>query len=480
MNGVWRRIEEMNAIPPSEITFHPQSFGADKNGRLFEWQGHVYRAVTSRHATCYRDLFAKGVIQRLVDQGLLVGTEITSLQLAGYELVLSHDRVRFVSYPFEWCGRMLQDAALSFLSLSLELAKAGWTTQDANPWNMLFDGCKPVCVDFCSLVPQTPSDGWEPYDEFCRFFLYPLRLFASGHEMMVRWSLHDFRQGIPLAEFAAMYGGGRPRPRRRESLARLPRALIHTLPGALQARLRRPVRFLRAKLGHRGPSRIEFLERLQSEVGAIQILPRPSAWSTYYGVRFPSFSPSEDWTVKESAVFSTLARLRPKSTLDIGSNRGWYSQLAATLGSSVVGFDTDEGCVSLLHGDAQARHLSVTALVMDLTNPSPGQGLCNTWFPPATDRLRCEMVLALALTHHLVFKTALGFDQIAQALSAFSTRWLLVEFVPKDDEYVREWWSEDHGWYVLDSFRASLRKCFRQVEVMDSSPSPRKLLLCEK
>jgi hypothetical protein len=471
----------MDTISASEIIFHPQSFGADPNGRLFEWEGCLYRAITLRQPSVYCDMFEKGVVQRLVNLGLLVGTEISPLHLDGYELILKHDRIPFVSYPFEWSARMLQDAALSFLGLSLELAKVGLTTQDANPWNMLFDGCKPIYVDFCSIVPADSSGRWLPYDEFCRFFLYPLQLMSVGYVRMTRWTLHDFYDGVPPAEFAAVFHGARLGLRPGQELtARLRHTLGRFVPRPLRVPLKQSWQLLREKTRPRPPSLIEFLERLKSEVQSIYLPTKPTNWSGYYDGFFPPLVPSESWTAKHNSVFNTLKRLRPTSILDIGSNRGWYSQVAATHGSKVVSFDVDERCVTLLYQDAKANNLSILPLVMDLRNPSPGLGLCYKWFAPATERLKCDMVLALALIHHLVFKEHLRFDQISEALNAFSKRWLLVEFIPRDDQYVKEWWSEEYVWYNLDSFCSSLGKFFHRIEVMPSHPSPRQLLLCEK
>jgi hypothetical protein len=471
----------MVKIPTSAIVFHPQSFGADPNGRLFEWEGSLYRAITSRNASVYREMFEKGVAQNLIDRGLLIGTQTTLFQLDGYDMVLKHERVPFVSYPFEWCAKMLQDAALGFLDFSLELSKVGLTTQDANPWNMLFDGCRPIYIDFCSIVPAEVNGRWVSYDEFCRFFLYPLRLMSIGHVSMTRWTLHDFRYGVQEAEFAAVFHRANSLPRFKHAfIARLRKMLKSVSPHFLRVLLKQSWQIVSDRTRFRLPSQIEFLESLKSEVQSIRIPSNPTEWSGYYDGVFPPFAPSSAWTAKHNSVFSALAKLRPASVLEIGCNRGWYSQLAATLGSKVVSFDIDEMCTTLLFEDSKTNNFSVLPLVMDLKNPSPGYGLCNKWFPPAAKRLRCDMVLALALVHHLVFKERLRVDQIAEALNEFSRRWLLVEFVPREDKYVKDWWSEEYAWYNLESLCSALSKFFHKIEIMPSDPPPRQLLLCEK
>src|ERR1043166_1328914 len=151
----------MQQLHTNEVAFHPSSKATDPNGRLFEWQGQLYRAIDQRHAAFCRDLFSKGVIDRLSSKGLIVDTELQSLVLDGYELVLKHRKIPFVSYPYEWTGTMLKDAALLQLHLELELLAYDLTLQDAHPWNIVFDGAQPVFTDIGSLSPVADFVSWE-------------------------------------------------------------------------------------------------------------------------------------------------------------------------------------------------------------------------------------------------------------------------------------------------------------------------------
>src|SRR5687768_15119245 len=139
-------------IPPEEVAFHSLSFG-DPSGRLFWWRGRLFRAIAAQHAPFFHQLLGTGVFQDLVRKGLVVPTSETSLSLSGYDLVLEHEVVPFVSYAAEWCGAMLRDAALAVLDLEQELLESGLTLQDAHPWNLLFRGAYPQYVDVGSIVP---------------------------------------------------------------------------------------------------------------------------------------------------------------------------------------------------------------------------------------------------------------------------------------------------------------------------------------
>src|ERR1043166_5460485 len=101
----------MKTIPVDEIKFHPHSF-ADPAGRLFWWNGALYRGLRCAAAELFSRLLRDGTLQRLTDRGLLIDTEATGLRLENYQMVLRHRVVPFPSYPEEWCPAMLKDAAL--------------------------------------------------------------------------------------------------------------------------------------------------------------------------------------------------------------------------------------------------------------------------------------------------------------------------------------------------------------------------------
>jgi hypothetical protein len=470
-------------IPSQEVSFHPLSFG-DSNGRLFWWKGQLWRAIGKKRARLYDQLFRDGIIERLINKSLLVDTALTDMTLDGYELVLRHRVIPFVSYAFEWCPEMLKAAALAVVDLEIELVQQGLTLQDAHPWNVLFDGFRPLYVDFGSIVPSDPGNTWPAYDEFCCFFTYPLELMANGHGRIARLLLRDFDLGICKTDLLALIPESSGKSPLKSAARNLTDVGKRHLPPPLRAVLNKTYRSIKSKrlasVESNPQSPAEFLRQTRREIEQIELPSLRTEGSTYYDGLFPPFVPSEEWTPKHRSLYMVLSNLHPSSTLDIGSNRGWHSQLAARLGSSVVAFDVDEVWVGQLYLDAKTHSLPILPLVMDFRNPSPGLGLCNQELAPAIQRLNCDMVLALALVHHLVFEQHLRLEQITQALSVFARRWLLVEFIPREDQHVREWWSERYSWYTLDNFLLALKREFNCIEIYPSYPEPRVLLLCKR
>lgn len=469
-------------IPLAEVDFHPASF-VDHNARLFWWKGQLYRAIRQNRKALYTKLFQEGVIQSLIDKGLLINTELTNLSLDGYDMVLKHERIEFISYPYEWCAEMLKDAALLIADLQIDLSLHGLSLQDGHPLNVLYDGCRPVFVDFGSIVPEDDKSQWIAFDEFRRFVINPLQLMAHGQGRIARWMLHDMDKGILDSEVEALTSGVFNRlafDSSRGLISVLKRRTPQYLRPTLKKQLIRLKSFVKRQLPRNHQSSLEFSQQVRKQIERIHIPSRQTNWTGYHESEWFPFSPSDEWTQKHRTVYEILSDIRPSSVLDVACNEGWYSQLAAVLGSRVVAFDIDETTITNLYRRNRTMNLPILALVMDLRTPSPGYGLCNLSFPPAIQRFGCEMVFALALIHHLVFKQYFNFKQIVDTLCAFSKKWLLVEFIPPEDQFVRNWSPEEFPWYSLDNFIEAIKTQFHIVRILPSFPEPRVLLLCEK
>jgi hypothetical protein len=456
------------------IAYHPLSFG-DPNGRLFWRDGQLFRGIKGKNVSFYRNLINFEPIRSLMNRGVLVPTSEVDFRVADYSLILKHKTYPRITYAYEWAFDALKDAALLTLSIQQELSENGLMLKDAHPWNIVFDGSRPVFVDFCSIVPVNDDVSWPAYEEFCRFFLNPLRLMAAGHGRAARWLLRDEDDGVYNHELSAIFGGVGSSPRNFKAWVEPVR---HMAQIYLSTETRRSLKRLIKRTVTQSPSNV--LRSARRQIEQLKLPVATSEWSNYYDNFFPPLSPSPDWTQKHHVVNDVLQRIKPCSILDIACNKGWYSELATSLGCEAVAFDRDEICINTLYGDAKRAGLDIHPLVMNVLNPSGGDGLNREWFPPATERLKCEMVFAFALAHHLAFKRRLSFEKIVSAFDSFSSKYLLVEFVPKEDHYVSAWWTEEFEWYTLDNFESALRSKFREVTVYPSYPSPRCLLLCEK
>ena len=90
--------------------------------------------------------------------------------------VLKHERIPFISYPYEWSFGMLKDAGLLQLELLLEALKEDLILKDSSAFNVQWRGSAPAFIDITSFEKLAPP--WVGYRQFCQLFLYPLLLQA--------------------------------------------------------------------------------------------------------------------------------------------------------------------------------------------------------------------------------------------------------------------------------------------------------------
>ncbi len=486
--------------------------GFDDIGETFVSDGRVLRGIYPGKAAGVRRVLQTCIEHDLFKDGVIATQEVDANLHAdlGYEMMLEHPRVPFVTFPHEWPASILHAAARFHVQLFQRLAKHGLTLKDWHPYNVLFDGTEPVFVDFTSIIPtsELPKQGyladakapagfgsmWDEYAAalyrmYCLtyepYFGLPLTMMEQGRHAEARERL------VATALNATDSGMLRGEVFRGRSVAR--------------ARYEANDLRLRVALSEKGPEKRRFFSLLSKMLERMQVAVRGSAYSSYYEDKKEAFAsqPSVDWTNKQNVVHDALVRFEPSSVLDIGSNTGWFSLLAAKLGSNVVGVDLDEACIDSLFAAARRERLSVLPLVANLLAPppdifakvfenEPSLSRINgdkPLYPSPEKRLQCEMVMALAIVHHLALGQGHAFDRIASTLSGLATRYLCVEFVQLDDKMVVDdpgffpamsTAPESFGWYNVDGFVTALRAHFDEIQVLPSYPSTRLMLLCSK
>ena len=153
---------------------------------------------------------------------------------------------------------------------------------------------------------------------------------------------------------------------------------------------------------HAADPKLHLVDSLRNSV---ERLPAPtwlSAWTNYYEeTRFYTAEAAES---KQAAVRELTSELRPAMAFDLGANTGLLAQLLAADGVTCIAFDRDAGCINRLYVEERRRPNSrILPLVMDLANPSPALGFGLNATLSLFDRPPADLVLCLALIHHLHF-----------------------------------------------------------------------------
>ena len=346
------------------------------------------------------------------------------------------------------------------------------TLKDASAYNVLFDGSRPVLIDALSFERRTEDEPWVAYRQFCQHFLAPLALMAQ-RDVRIGLLLRDFIDGVPLDLAADLLPvSSRVRLGLGTHLHLHARAQRQHAADPDRGGSGRPVRLSRARLE-------ALVESLHATVAGLRWEPRGTEWSDYGETT--SYSPTAA-AAKRQLVQRFLAKTDGQWIWDLGANTGVFSALAAESGRRVVALDADHAA-SEQHYRSLRRSDSphILPLVMDLANPSPALGWALEERRSLVERGPADVILALALVHHLAIGNNVPLDRIASLFARLGRR-AIVEFVPKQDPMTQHLLAvrpDIFPDYSADGFRAAFSARFRVVEETAIEESQRTLFLLE-
>jgi hypothetical protein len=401
----------------------------DPSGFLFERGGELFRQVNPAYREEYDQLIASGLYQTLVEKNLLIPHEEVESPdgEAGmaYKL-LRPEQVRFISYPYEWCFRQLKDAALATLEVQRQALRCQMSLKDASAYNIQFHRGRPILIDTLSFERFQEGQPWVAYRQFCQHFLAPLSLMAL-RDVRLGLLLRVHIDGIPLDLAARLLPRG--------SYLRFALLTHIHLHAAAQKR------FAGQATAANPPGRtmsqtalLGLIDSLESGVRSLRWKPAGTAWSDYYESHHYS---AEGLEQKGQILAGFLERIEPDLVWDLGANTGRFSRIASGRGCLTVSCDFDPAAVEINYRQSRKeKDLHLLPLWMDLTNPSPSLGWHHRERSSLLERGPADAVLGLALVHHLAISNNVPLPQLA-SFFAEAGRWLVVEFVPKQDAQVQ-------------------------------------------
>ncbi|MEW6566792.1 MAG: SAM-dependent methyltransferase [Chloroflexota bacterium] len=410
------------------VARQPSSF-RDPSGFLFVRDGILYRQVNQAYREDYDHLMASGLYDELTRDGLLIPHEETLLDATASEAaykVLRPEAVRFVSHPYEWCFSQYKDAALLTLGIQRRAVSRGMSLKDGSAYNVQFHRGRPVLIDTLSFERYREGEPWVAYRQFCQHFLAPLTLMAK-RDIRLGQLTRIHLDGVPLDLAACLLPFGA-----RFSPGLLTHLFLHA--GAQRRFADRPVSraAVRGRMGR--SAFLGLIDSLQATVRKLSWEPTATEWSDYYEAC--NYSPEAE-AHKTALVQQFLRRVRPATVWDLGANVGRYSRLASAEGAFTVAWDVDPGAVERNYRACKAdSEPNLLPLLIDLTNPSPGIGWEHGERLSLIERGPADLVLALALVHHLAIGNNVPLAQLARFLARLA-RWLVIEFVPKEDSQVQ-------------------------------------------
>ncbi len=399
----------------------------DPSGFMFQKDGILYRQVNKIFKEDFDHFIDSGCYDHLAkNQWLIPHKELTEnlSGLGNWYKTLKPRQIAFISYPYEWCFDMMKDAALLTLQLAKECISFGLILKDATPYNVQWLDGKPIFIDTLSFERYDSSKPWIAYRQFCENFLSPLLLM--------------YYTAQPLQSILLGYPEGIPLSITRSLLPWRSKFSFHTyLHIHMHERLasKSTGKELPEKANFSEKKLLRLLDSLQSLIQSLQWKGKPTTWGNYY----EEANERSDYLEQKKNIISTWLIEIPeiKTAIDLGANEGIFSFLLSKKNVQIIATDFDHTAINKLYQRIKKNNEeNILPLVIDLANPSPAIGLNNEERISFPERTKVDLALALALVHHLAIGKNIPFEKISELFGNL-TNYLIVEFIPKQDEKVQ-------------------------------------------
>jgi ribosomal protein L11 methylase PrmA len=414
---------------------HPASF-RDPGGAVVYLDDRIFRTVNPVAAEDFSFVESSGLIEELVDRGWCTRADLVDPSLLGEigktaTFVVEHEKIPFISYPYEWAFQTLKEAALRHLDIHLLALDHDVTLSDASAYNIQFVGPRAIFIDRLSFVRYHDGDIWVGHRQFCEQFLNPLLLRALLGVPHNAW-FRGAQEGIATVELnrlvtvrkklswpvfshvvlqsyfqSSAQRGGTGKVGDEIKKARLPKRSFQTMLQGLR----------------------RWIARLEPAEGV------KTVWADY--ARTHSYSDAQV-EAKKRFVHDFASKVEPAVLWDLGCNTGDYSKTALDAGAkTVIGFDFDQNALDTAFDRSRTEDLSFLPLFLDAANPSPSQGWAAQERSGLMERSNAQGLLALAFVHHLAIARNIPLPAVIAWIVALAPQGV-IEFVPKEDPMVQE------------------------------------------
>lgn len=366
---------------------------------------------------------------------------------------LSQERVPFLTYPYEWSFSMLKRAALFHLEVLQQALAEDLILQDATPYNIQWLGHQPTFMDIGSFRRYQEGEPWLAQRQFCEMFLHPLMLRAYK-DFAFQGLLKSNLEGIPILQLRRCFGlldWLRPGVFAYVVCQAILSQWMERQAGAIAKTVSLP----RSVLTDNWHSLHQLISQLTWQTP-------PSFWSRYtehvpYSDNAQAFKLQFVTNIFQERVSKT------DTVFDLGCNLGEYALLAARYANYVIAVDSDPQLVDRLFQQVCQKSIqNILPLVQDLANPSPDLGWLGQERKSFYSRMQPNLIMALAITHHMVISRHILLADWVKWLASFKTP-LIIEFAAPEDPMVSALLEQATGLfpdYGVAQFEYELKRWF--------------------
>lgn len=409
---------------------------ADRLGRSFRVRDSTgrqipffFRELSSQDQKSLWDFISSAAsVRRLQDAGEIVPGKLVVLESSSDSermLAVATPEQPGTFAPNQLTNASLLKMAIQWLRINRSLFEDGLGLTDAHFGNwMLPSPTSPIWVDHGSISPL--MSGIEGLRDFREWLLRPLLLSVLyPHRSYIL-------RGKPIP-LLALFPIPFVSPR---FLNRFPDSIFLGLIALLSKGLGRRLRGL-------------VLDFYLAVLVALQFIPaRKSTWSRYR----KGNALSEGDVERRARVSEEVYRVSGSSILDLGGNDGWMLEAVEQEFDELILVDPDEAALT-----------SFVKGPIPIKRRTRGQNTSVVWAKFDEFCGSADVVLAMAITHHLILGQGLSISYVVQRIRDSTKVTALIEFMPLGN--IRPGGERDlPDWYSTEVFEAELREKFSSVE----------------
>jgi ribosomal protein L11 methylase PrmA len=405
----------------------------DPAGKIYYKNNRIFRRLSTLGIDRYLALNENSIISKSIKEGFLIDTKETHNEeghnINKEELILEHEKIEYISYPYEWSFSQLKDAAIFHLDFHLFLLKNDATLIDASAYNIQFIGSKLKFIDVLSIKKYEEGEYWKGHKQFCENFLNPLILKSKKGIKFNNWFKGNL-EGIQTDELNNLLNIF-------DKFSYNVFVHVHLLNKLenkyTSKKTLEPVTKVKNKITKKNFMAI--LSQLREFISKLKDYKSISTWDDYS--KNNSYT-SEEANRKKYFVAKFSRENNFNLIADLGCNDGEYSTLCLKNGcEKVVGFDFDINAIDKAYKKASDKDLNFLPLYFDASNPSSNIGWYQNERRGFIERANFNAIIALAFEHHLAIGKNIPLNDVVKWLVSLAPSGL-IEFVPKKDETIQK------------------------------------------
>ncbi len=341
----------------------------------------ILRIVKKEYFIWAYELMNSGLIKELVDKNLFPKTKIHYINKEKKEITIESERIPIRNNFYTWSFDMIKKSAKITLKVNNLANKYGYELRDGHILNCMFHFGKCLFIDFDSFVKINNIKKWIASREFIEHQVKLLQVLSLQ-------SNYEYQKSI--------------------------KGMIGYIPDKIY----------KAVISYEDQlNRNEIINEvvLLEKISSITLNQTSTMWSSYH----------ENKDIINSYRIDNIIRLiknyQPKNIIDLASNSGSIAKEILKNNNKVeyiVCIDKDHIAINELFLSLKDEKILpiVSDIVYDFYLPCP--------YSKLIDNIKGELVICLALTHHLILTSNLEIDSIFKIIKKYSSKYVAIEFMP--------------------------------------------------